>query len=119
MAEQEQQTEKDWANREKELTANQTDFEKYKTKVDGFDQELEEETKKSKDKAIKEASRKAKVEMELYEKEVEGKRKIAELQVSELGDTIERQKERITELNAELKTALEQVKALSLKALEK
>lgn len=117
--EQQQKKEKDWANREKELTANQTDFEKYKTKVDGFDKELEEETKKSKDKAIKEASRKAKVEMELYEKEVEGKRKIAELQVSELGDTIERQKERITELNAELKTALEQVKALSLKALEK
>ena len=117
LAEQQQKKEKDWANREKTLTANQTDFEKYKTKVDGFEKELEEETKKSKDKAIKEASRKAKVEMELYEKEVEGKRKIAALQISELGDTIERQKEHIIELNAELKIALEQVKALSLKAL--
>ena len=119
LAEKQQKKDKDWANREKVLKTNESDFEKYKTKVDGFDKELEEQTKKSKDKAIKEASRKAKVEMELYEKEVEGKRKIAALQISELGDTIERQKERIIELNVELKTALEQVKALSLKALEK
>lgn len=119
LAEQQQQKEKDWTKREKTLADNQTDFEKYKTKVDGFDKELEEETKKAKDKAIKEASRKAKVEMELYEKEIEGKRAIAELQISEFNDTIERQKERIIELNAELKNALEQVKALSLKALEK
>jgi hypothetical protein len=119
LVEQQQKKDKDWANREKVLKDNESDFEKYKTKVDGFDKELEEETKKSKDKAIKEASRKAKVEMELYETEVEGKRKIAALQISELGDTIERQKERIVELNTELKTALEQVKALSLKALEK
>jgi len=119
LVEQEQQKEKDWAKREKILIDNQPDFEKYKTKVDGFEKELDEETKKSKDKAIKEASRKAKVEMELYEKEVEGKRAIAELQISEFNNTIERQKEHITELNAELKTALEQVKALSLKALEK
>lgn len=119
LAEEQQQKEKDWTKREKTLADNQTDFEKYKTKVDGFDKELEEETKKAKDKAIKEASRKAKVEMELYEKEIEGKRAIAELQISEFNDTIERQKERIVELNAELKNALEQVKALSLKALEK
>ena len=119
LTEQQQQKDKDWTKREKILADNQTDFEKYKTKVDGFDKELEEETKKAKDKAIKEASRKAKVEMELYEKEVDGKRAIATLQISEFGNTIERQKERITELNAELKTALEQVKALSLKALEK
>ena len=119
LAEQQQQKEKDWTKREKTLADNQTDFEKYKTKVDGFDKELEDETKKSKDKAIKEASRKAKVEMELYEKEIEGKRAIAKLQISEFGNTIERQKERISELNVELKIALEQVKALSLKALEK
>lgn len=119
LAEKEQQKEKDWAKREKVLADNKTDFDKYKTKVDGFDKELEEETKKAKDKAIKEASRKAKVEMELYEKEIEGKRAIAELQISELGDTIERQREHIIQLNDELKTALEQVKALSLKALEK
>lgn len=119
LAEQQQQKEKDWAKREKTLADNQTDFEKYKTKVDGFDKELEEECKKAKDKAIKEASRKAKVEMELYEKEIEGKRAIATLQISEFNDTIERQKTRIAELNSELKTALEQVKALSLKALEK
>ncbi len=119
LSEQQQLKEKDWANREKVLTTNEADFEKYKTKVDGFEVELEEATQKAKDKAIKEASRKAKVEMELYEKEVEGKRKIAVLQISELGETIERQKEQITELSVELRTALEQVKALSLKALEK
>lgn len=119
LEEQQQDKDKDWAAREKVLASNKSDFDEYKTKVDGFDKKVEEETKKAKDKAIKEASRKAKVEMELYEKEVEGKRKIAALQISELGDTIERQKEQIADLSVELKTALEQVKALSLKALEK
>ena len=114
-----QQKEKNWKSREKVLAENQKDFEKYKTKVDGFDKEKDEEVKKAKEKAIKEASRKAKVEMELHEKGVEGKRKMATLRIEELSSTIERQKDRITQLDAELKEALTQVKALSLKALEK
>ena len=101
------------------MADNQKDFEKYKSKVDGFEKEMEEEVKKAKDKAIKEASRKAKVAMELYEKEVEGKRKMATLRIEESNSNIERQKDRIIQLDAELKEALTQVKALSLKALEK
>lgn len=112
------QKEKDWSKREKALLALQEDFDKYKKKVDNFEQELEEETKKAKDKAIKEANRKAKVTRELYEKEVEGKQKIAELQIASLEQTVENQKARILQINAELKEALAQVQALSIKALE-
>ena len=110
--------EKDWTKREKVLESLKDDFTKYKTDVDNFDKKLEEETKKAKDKAIKEASRKAKIEQELFAKEVEGKQKIAGLRIESLQETIENQRERIEQLSVELKAALTQVQTLSLKALE-
>ena len=112
------QKEKDWAKREKTLTDNQEDFNKYKEEVDNFEAKKDEEIKKAKDKAIKEANRKAKVERDLFEKEVEGKQKIAELQIQELERTIEAHQDNINQLNTELKEALAQVQALSIKALE-
>ena len=110
--------EKDWANREKVLESLKDDFTKYKTDVDNFEKKLEEETKKAKDKAIKEANRKAKIEQELFAKEVEGKQKIAGLRIESLQETIENQRERIEQLSLELKAALTQVQTLSIKALE-
>lgn len=112
------QKEKDWTKRKKLLTDNQEDFKKYKEEVDNFDTKKDEETKKAKDKAIKEANRKAKVELELLEKDVEGKDKIAALQIGELEKNIEAYQVRITGLSTELKEALAQVQALSIKALE-
>ena len=112
------QKEKDWAKREKTLTDNQEEFNKYKEEVDNFEAKKDEEIKKAKDKAIKEANRKAKVERDLFEKEVEGKQKIAELQIQELERTIEAHQDNINQLNTELKEALAQVQALSIKALE-
>ncbi|MCP4437973.1 MAG: hypothetical protein GY810_03435 [Aureispira sp.] len=116
--EEQKEKEKDWANREKILAENQEDFEKYKTKVDNFDQELEEKVKAAREKAIKQASRDSKEAMQLLEKEVEGKRKAAEANIQNMDTTIDRQKLEIEALNAELKEALSQVQSLSLKALE-
>ena len=118
LEETETRKEKDWAKRQKRLEELKDEFEKYKTKVDNFEIELEEEVKKAKEKAIKEANRKAKVASELYAKEVEGKEKIAALQISSLEQTIEKQQVRIEKINAELKEALKQVQELSIKALE-
>lgn len=118
LTETEAQKEKDWEKRQKGLEALKDDFDKYKTKVDNFEIELEQEVKKAKEKAIKEANRKAKVASELYAKEIEGKEKIATLQINSLEKTIENQRNRIAELNAELKDALAKVQELSIKALE-
>ena len=112
------QKEKDCAKREKTLTDNQEDFNKYREEDDNFEAKKDEENKKAKEKAIKEANRKAKVERDLFEKEVEGKQKIAELQIQELERTIEAHQDNINQLNTELKEALAQVQALSIKALE-
>lgn len=116
--EEQKEKEKDWANREKILNEQQEEFEKYKTKVDNFDQELDEKVKAAREKAIKQASRESKEAMQLFEKEVEGKKKAAEANIQNMDATIDRQKLEIEALNAELKEALAQVQGLSLKALE-
>ncbi len=118
LEEQLQIKQKDWAKREKVLSENQEDFEKFKTKVDNFETELEEAVKKAKDKAMSKASRQMKVDAELLEKESEGNQQVAELQISGLEATIAEQKEQISQLSVELKEALGRLQALSSKALE-
>jgi hypothetical protein len=118
LQEQERKKQKDWSNREKVLAEQQSDFDKYKEKVDGFDAELENKVKEARDKAFKQASKEAKEEFELLEKEVEGKQKMADFQIQSLEQVIERQKSDLERLSTELKEALSQVQALSLKALE-
>jgi flagellar biosynthesis chaperone FliJ len=54
----------------------------------------------------------------LKAKEAEGSKKVYEMQVQSLENTIEKNKEQIDKLSAELKEALTQVQSLSLTALE-
>lgn len=116
------ETEKDkeakWAARETVLAANQADLEKFKQKVDNFEQEMQEKANEAREKAIKQTSKECKESMELLEKEVSGKQRVAELQIQNLETLIAQQKADIEKLNIELKEALSQVQQLSLKALE-
>ena len=66
-----QQKEKDWNEREKVLTDNQKLFTEYQQQAVKFPTELEEAVKKAREEAIRETSQKAKVEVDLFEKEWE------------------------------------------------
>ena len=82
------------------------------------DNELKEASNKARENAIKDVSRKSKVAAELKAKEVEGSKKVHEMQVKALEETIVKNNEQIEKLSAELKDALSQVQSLSLTALE-
>ena len=61
---------RDWAQRRKVLEENQEQLQKFKQRVDNFDNELKEASNKARENAIKDVSRKSKVAAELKAKEV-------------------------------------------------
>lgn len=89
------QKEKDWAEREKILTANQKLLAEYQEQVSKFPAELEEAIKKAREEAIKETSQKAKVESDLFDKEWEANKQSYELKITSLEETIAKQLQQI------------------------
>lgn len=110
--------EKDWAKRNKYLVSQEEMLEKYKTKVDNFEEELKEKMEEARKKAIDKANQEARETTALFEKGVEGTAKVAQLEIGSLEQTILEQKEHISRLSADLKEALDRVSELSIKALE-
>lgn len=109
--------EKNWTAREKALAENQAEFEKHKQKVDNFDNEVAEATKEAREKMMSQTSRDCKEELEFYQKEVEGKKKMAQLQIENLQRLIEHQKSELERLSKELVQAQAEVRSVSLSAL--
>lgn len=109
---------KGWSYREKKLKEQQSKFDEYKARVDGFEEELKKAIEKARQDAIKSANQDAKIKLDLLEKETEGQQQVYESQVASLEETISQNSARIEQLNAEMKEALQQVQSLSLKALE-
>ena len=60
---------KNWAEREKILTAQQPQFEEYRKQISAFTTELEEAVKKAREEAIRDVNQDAKVKADLFEKE--------------------------------------------------
>ncbi len=108
--------EKNWAEREKTLKANQTLLGEYQNIVTAFPTQLEEAVKKAREEAIKDTSQKAKVEADLLEKEWEGTKQSYELKVKSLEETIQKQVEQIESISTQLQTTLKQAQDLAMRA---
>ncbi|MBW4601700.1 MAG: hypothetical protein KME29_19530 [Calothrix sp. FI2-JRJ7] len=108
--------EKNWAERETTLKANQTLLGEYQNIVTAFPAELEEAVKKAREEAIKDTSQKAKVEADLLEKEWEGTKQSYELKVKSLEETIQKQVEQIESISTQLQTTLKQAQDLAMRA---
>ena len=113
-----QEKDKDWAERERILTANQALFEEYRKKVEAFPSELEAATKKAYGEGISEINQEAKVKSDLFEKEWEASKQSYELKIQALEQKIQRQTEQITELTNQLQNALKQAQDLAMRAFE-
>jgi hypothetical protein len=113
-----QQKGKDWTEREKILTDNQKLFTEYQQQAIKFPTELEEAVKKAREDAIKETSQKAKVEVDLFEKEWESTKQSYELKTKSLEETIVKQTEQIEGIAAQLQTALKQAQDLAMRAFD-
>ena len=117
-AEQRQQQEKAWGDREKEISDREQAYLEAEAKVEAFPQELEENTKKGKDNGRNIGQYQAKVRFDLRQKEVEGQKRNYELQIQSLEETIQTQEARIQSLAKQLDVAQKQVQDLAVKAIE-
>lgn len=109
---------KEWAEREKNIAAQEQEIEEYRSRVEGFPKELETAIKKAKGEGAEAAAREIKAKTDLREKEVEGEQRIYELKISSLEGIIENQLQQIQDLSAKLDAISKQSQNLALKAIE-
>ncbi|MGD1910244.1 MAG: hypothetical protein ACFB2X_05135 [Rivularia sp. (in: cyanobacteria)] len=110
--------EKDWVEREQIIQQRQPLLAEYQQKVASFPVELDTTVKRVRESAIKDASQKAKVEADLFEKEWEGSKQSYELKISSLEQNIERQKEQIESISNQLQETLKQAQDLAMRAFD-
>lgn len=110
--------EKDWAEREAVLAANQAALAEYRQTVDAFPAELEEAIKKAREEGIRDANQDGKVKADLLAKEWEGVKQGYDLQIQALTAKIQQQTEQISEISTQLQAALRQAQELAMRAFE-
>jgi hypothetical protein len=113
-----QEKDKNWAEREKLLKANEPLFAEYQKKVAAFPTELEEAAKKAREEAIRETGQKAKIEADLLEKEWEATKQSYELRIKSLEETIQKQVEQIEGISVQLQSTLKQAQDLAMRAFD-
>lgn len=113
-----QEKEKNWAEREKFLKANEPLFAEYQKKVASLATELEEAAKRAREEAIRETGQKAKVEADLLEKEWDATKQSYELKIKSQEETIEKQVEQIEGISVQLQSTLKQAQDLAMRAFD-
>jgi hypothetical protein len=113
-----QEKEKNWAEREKFLKANEPLFAEYQKKVASLATELEEAAKRAREEAIRETGQKAKVEADLLEKEWDATKQSYELKIKSQEETIEKQVEEIEGISVQLQSTLKQAQDLAMRAFD-
>lgn len=111
-------SERGWAEREKDLARREQEYAELKARAAAFPKELEAAIAKAEAEGTGIAKRQAKIAADLQQKENEGKRRVYELRVQQLDETITKQNEQIAELSRQLATALKQAQDLAIKAID-
>ncbi len=107
-----------WAEREKQVNTREEEYAELTDKAEAFDKEVASAKKKGESEGLSIARRETKAKAELLGKESEGKRRVFELRIASLQDTIDKQMEQISALSAKLDTALKQTQHLAVKAID-
>jgi len=118
IAEEDEKRGAEWAERERILAGQQKALKEYRTLVKSFPKELEEATQKTRAEAIEEVHEEARVQAELFEKEVAADKEVYELKIASLQETVKQQTEQIEHLSTQLQAALKQAQNLAVKAVE-
>lgn len=108
----------EWASREEALSERELELMTLEAKKEAFPQELEEALNKARAEGAGIAKRQSRVEADLLAKEHEGKRRVFELQIQSLQDTITRQGDQLSRLTQQLSQAQAQAQELATKAIE-
>jgi hypothetical protein len=110
--------EQEWAAREQALAEQEQAYQNLETRVQGFPDELEAATKRATKEGVEAARGQAKIRDNLLAKEEEGDRRVAELQIASLEQTIGDLTSRIETLSAQLAAVVKQSQALAIRAIE-
>jgi len=113
-----EERENGWATEEKALTELEDQFNEYKTKFEEIPDKLDKAIKRAEAEGKAIIERGAKEKAELLDKENESEKKIFELTIESLDNTIKSQNSRITSLSKQLESALKQAQDLAVKAIE-
>jgi hypothetical protein len=109
---------KAWAEREKQISTEDTLHADFKVKFDELPQRLEAAVKRARAEGAGIASAQAKVKADLLAKEIDGDKRVFELRVKSLETTIKERAQQIESLSAQLSAALKQSQDLAIKAIE-
>ncbi len=118
LVEEEERKNRNWTEREQLIDKNKAEHEQNRKKLDEFPAKLEEEVKKEREEAAKEAARETRVQAELTEKEETANKQVAEQRIEALERMVVHNDLEISKLTEQLNEAHRKVQDLSLKALE-
>ncbi|MEM9486369.1 MAG: hypothetical protein AAGA83_22050 [Cyanobacteria bacterium P01_F01_bin.116] len=113
-----QTLEDQWAEREKAISLQERQWAELKAKVESFEKEKEAVIQQAKAEGEQTASAQAKIAADLRNKELDGFKRVYELRIQALEQTIQTNEERIQTLSKQLAAALKQVQDLAVKAIE-
>ena len=113
-----EQHERSWAEREKDLGRREQDYAELQAQAAAAPKDLESSIARAEAEGTGIAKRQARITADLQQKTNDGKRRVYELRVQALDETIVRQNEQIGELSKQLATALKQAQDLAIKAID-
>ncbi len=108
----------DWRVRELQLAKREQEWSELRAKNDAFEGERDAAVKKAEQEGMGIARRQAKAQADLLTKDYEGTRRVFELQIEALEQTIAKQDAQTSELSRQLEGARKQTTELAIKAID-
>lgn len=110
--------EKSWREREAALKASEEELKNLRKEAAEFPARLQRESEKTAAEAVRASEQKFEQRMLLLTKDSEGEKRLAELRIKALEETLARQSAQMTALEKQLEEAKRQVQEIAVKAIE-
>lgn len=107
-----------WESTERKIADQEASHAEARQVAEGLDARLEKARKQATEEGAAIARRQARVRAERLAKQVDGEKRVFELQIANLGERISDQQARVQALNAQIAATLDQAQALAVKAIE-
>ncbi|MCH9688984.1 MAG: hypothetical protein K0V04_46555 [Deltaproteobacteria bacterium] len=108
----------EWAEHDKQLAAREQEFAELQSKADAFEDQRNAAVKKAEGEGTGIAKRQAKTQGDLKRKDNEAVRRVFELKIESLEDTLSKQEAQIEQLSTHLEAARTQTTTLAVKAID-
>jgi len=110
--------EKSWQQREAALKAQEEEYQRLKKESEGFAARLQKEADQAAARAAQETEARSQQQLQLLKKDAEADKRLAELRIKTLEQTISSQSAQIETLQKQLDEAKQQVQEIAVKAIE-